>query len=332
MLKVHVEKGARPHLKELISRAPEVLTLVEDPAGADVIIFESDEPVYIRKTPEYQNYKEKCIVVSEIDLPTYFLPACYAAVNNTARLGKGRTMSIPYLLSQISVPNPFIGEISATAERKYLYSFRGGATSWVRKKMLKVLASTDDTLIQDSNFYRHWNFDTGYASEKLNHQSEYANVLASSSFVLCPRGAGVSSIRLFEVMRAGRVPVILADNWTPVPGIPWEEFALFIPENKITELDQIIRSKQGDALRMGAKAREAWQKYCSPGADGALLAKSIKELVAMTNKSREARIRAFYPAVEVWSNLTTNARATARNMILRTFSLLGVKFPYSLNR
>ena len=35
-------------------------------------------------------------------------------------------------------------------------------------------------------------------------------MLRQSKFVICPRGVGTSSIRLFECLRAGRVPIIVA--------------------------------------------------------------------------------------------------------------------------
>lgn len=332
MIRVFIEKTARQHLTVLVQRAPSEFQLVKDPAQADVIIFENDEPAFIRGTAEYKNFRDKCIVVSEIDLPSYFLPACYAATDGSSWLSKNRTVTIPYLLSQISVANPFLSDINIDADRRYLYSFRGGATSWVRKRMLKLMSSSADTLIQDTNFYRHWNFDAGYEPEKRNHQKDYADILEQSSFVLCPRGAGVSSIRLFEVMRAGRVPVILADNWVPVPYIPWNEFAIFVPEDKISELDQIIRARSEDARTMGAKAREAWEKYCSPGADAALLAACIKQLLAQLKSSSESRVRTLYPIIEVWNGAKLKGRAAARSAILKVFSILGIKFPYSLNR
>jgi hypothetical protein len=198
--------------------------------------------------------------------------------------------------------------------------------------MFKLLASTSDTLIQDTNFYRHWNFDASYASEKRNHQKDYADILSNSSFILCPRGAGVSSIRLFEVMNAGRVPVIIADNWIPVKGIPWEEFAIFIPEAKIGDIDRIVRARQSEAFDMGNRARDAWKKFCSPGADASVLADSLHLLLSMVSQQREAGIQTIYPLFETWQKTSGATRLFARSVVLKTFSILGIKFPYSLNR
>src|SRR2546423_4170060 len=38
-------------------------------------------------------------------------------------------------------------------------------------------------------------------------------ICKASKFILCSRGVGTSSVRLFDTMRMGRVPVILSDQW-----------------------------------------------------------------------------------------------------------------------
>ena len=47
--------------------------------------------------------------------------------------------------------------------------------------------------------------------EERRHR--FREVLEASKFVLCPRGQGTSSIRLYETLASGRVPVIIADDW-----------------------------------------------------------------------------------------------------------------------
>ena len=46
--------------------------------------------------------------------------------------------------------------------------------------------------------------------DRLDYYRRYAELTKASKFVLCPRGVGASTIRLFETMRMGRVPVILS--------------------------------------------------------------------------------------------------------------------------
>jgi hypothetical protein len=85
--------------------------------------------------------------------------------------------------------------------------------------------------------------------------------MKASKFVLCPRGLSVSSIRLFETMKTGRVPVILSDGWVEPPGPAWEKFAIRVREADLARLPQILEEREADAVRMGELARREWLEW-----------------------------------------------------------------------
>ena len=298
---------------------------------ADFCLFGIDEPKYVRRSEAFVKYPERCFAVLERDDPTYFLPACYPS-NYKTWLGRGRAITIPYLLSAVSDPNPFVEDFTDQKERPYLYSFRGAATSWLRKRMLKSMVSQDDVLIQDSSYYRHWDFDPNYVPSKSSHQQDYAAILAKSSFVLCPKGAGASSIRLFETMQAARVPVIIADNWVPLPGINFPEFAIVIPERDVNDLDKIIRNQADDFTRMARNARQAWEQLCMPGSDAQVLLTALVELKRRRNPKREKFIQFIFPLIELKRGSFALARKGVRSAVLGLLTAMRVKFPYSVNR
>ena len=83
----------------------------------------------------------------------------------------------------------------------------------------------------------------------------YALALENSKFILCPKGLGPSSWRIYEAMKAGRVPVIISDKWIPPVGIDWNSFSLRVPETETNNIPAILRSIEQQAPEMGSIAR-----------------------------------------------------------------------------
>ncbi len=88
--------------------------------------------------------------------------------------------------------------------------------------------------------------------------------MRNSKFVLCPRGRATVSIRLFETMELGRVPVILSDEWVPPDGPDWPGCSLRVPERRVGGLPALLRSCEPNAEEMGRQARAAWEQWFSP--------------------------------------------------------------------
>lgn len=63
--------------------------------------------------------------------------------------------------------------------------------------------------------------------------AEYIDVLARSRFALCPSGTGPNSIRLWECVHAGIIPVVLSDTYVP-PGDSnlWREAVVVCREHR----------------------------------------------------------------------------------------------------
>jgi len=57
----------------------------------------------------------------------------------------------------------------------------------------------------------------------------YADHMAWSTYVLCPRGIENYSFRLYEALRMGRVPVIIDTHMVLPEGIDWAKVALIVP-------------------------------------------------------------------------------------------------------
>ena len=92
----------------------------------------------------------------------------------------------------------------------------------------------------------------------------YAETLCRSKFVLCPRGLGTATFRLFEAMQAGRAPVIVSDGWVPPEGPRWEEFSLRVRERDVRQIPALLEARESEHARMGALARRAWEEFFAP--------------------------------------------------------------------
>ena len=241
-----------------------VHTLTDDPDEADLILFvrtltEGMVFANLLGHPLVRRYRRKCYLYDPNDRIVPLLPGIYPSVER-AWQSRGRTRSGTYLVAE---ENPFLDEDHADAERTYLYSFLGAYFSAeVRANLARLehpRGLCRDTYDESQQVWRH-----GTPQDQRNFRRRYLETTWASQFVLCPRGYGVSSIRLFETMRAGRAPVILADEWVPPDGPAWERFSLRVPERDWATLPGLLEAREHEAAAMGRLARQQWEEWFSP--------------------------------------------------------------------
>jgi hypothetical protein len=142
-------------------------------------------------------------------------------------------------------------------KRKYLYSFQGAYMSHyltpIRKQIFQLSSNNkDDVCIK---FIGEWHFDEIVYTENQNseqkmslsnkHKSNntiYNELLLDSIFTLCPSGAGPNSIRLWESLAVGSIPVLLSDTLDLPEHKLWTSSVLFVAENDIHVIDVLLRS------------------------------------------------------------------------------------------
>jgi hypothetical protein len=186
-----------------------------------------------------------------------FLPGVYTAVEKRYYLPR-RVRPGFYLSCLI---NPQI-QFEPDPERDLLYSFMGDVqTAHVRR----VLAGMEHPrgLWVDTSRESQAVMWKGSAEQREVFWKRYVEVMRRSKFVLCPRGLAPSSIRLFETMCMGRVPVVLADEWVSPAGPVWDKFIIRIPERDARSVPRILEEREGEAFEMGRVARSEWEKNFS---------------------------------------------------------------------
>ena len=98
---------------------------------------------------------------------------------------------------------------------------------------------------------------------RTDNWTDYVRTLQAGQFVVCPRGRGPATHRIFEAMRAGRTPVIISDAWTPPPGIDWRTCSLRVPESDVADLPRLLREREWESPTLGARARVEWRRNFS---------------------------------------------------------------------
>ena len=171
------------------------------------------------------------------------------------------------------------------AQRRWLYSFQGVYRPELYltpvRQWILALPPRSDALLEAR---REWHFEQAVYREQVHGQvadadrhaelsseaSSYATALQQSVFALCPSGSGPNSIRLWEALGYGAIPVILADTLA-LPGDPdlWRQAALTVPETPeaVAALPARLEALRCDTARlaaMQAAGQQLWQRYGLP--------------------------------------------------------------------
>lgn len=164
----------------------------------------------------------------------------------------------------------------ALGKKDLLFSFAGRASHRVRKKLFAMIFPPDEVIVKNTSAsYYHFN---NKAENREEACKRYWDLARRSKYALCPRGFGISSVRLFEMLEAGIAPVIIADGWLPPWGPKWEDFALFVPENEIGSVYEQVKAHETEYLERGRLARKAWEQYFSPENYWSFLLESLHQI------------------------------------------------------
>jgi hypothetical protein len=327
---VHFDASAGATLRLVLTRQPSFF-IESDASSADAIIFETDDIGYIASSKLYHAYKSKSICITESDIPTFRLPGLYAA-NETSYITKSRTKTVNYFISENDRPNLEVKKLAGHVfEKRYLYSFMGGANSWARKRLFRYVHSQSDTLVEATDSYNHWAAAADDIEARAKQTRRYAEVMAASRFTLCPRGCGLSSYRLFESMSLGVAPVIISDKWRPIEGVDWS-FAIFLRERHIPELDRIVRSHQAEWESRGSLALSAYKRYFEREVIAGTLHRQLVELLPMHDPGREAIMAILTGARAAGREAYWVAYGWLKHLVLTGFHVSGLTLPIKLHQ
>jgi glycosyltransferase involved in cell wall biosynthesis len=158
-------------------------------------------------------------------------------------------------------------DIHKNFNKSLLYSFVGSYQKSyltnIREKIFKLPKKTDTHII---NRGTEWHLTPLVYSAKQNKYGmmnitpnhmkktfEYNELLLKSKFTLAPSGSGPNSIRFWEALAVGSIPVLLADTLELPENKLWDETIIIIKESNIENLDNILRKIPEDEIKERSK-------------------------------------------------------------------------------
>ena len=151
------------------------------------------------------------------------------------------------------------------SEAKWDISFQGSLkTNPVRKCIRQCLdqcrVNGFDCYFKDTGDH----FDLLDSRKQKHLKQSYIESIEDSKFVLCPRGPATNSVRFYEVLSRGRIPVLIADTDLPLENqIDYSKFCVMVPEEKRFRMCQYITefSKKRDLHEASVIARNVHETY-----------------------------------------------------------------------
>jgi hypothetical protein len=138
-------------------------------------------------------------------------------------------------------------------QRDILFSFRGAYGSNyitdIRKQIFNLPKNENSVIINTKG----WHFQNIVYSQRQNYlkkfnkvikedneMNKYNDLLINSKFTLCPSGAGPNSIRFWEALGCGSIPVLLADTLDLPEHELWDKSILRVKECDIFKINSIL--------------------------------------------------------------------------------------------
>jgi hypothetical protein len=141
-----------------------------------------------------------------------------------------------------------------------------------------ALDRLDDSPAVETNFVRRDRFlggalrGTALDLDLLaSSRREYVENMVESDYVLCVRGAGNFSYRLYETLSCGRIPVFV-DTDCVLPfdfAVDWADHCVWVDESEIESIAEIVtvfheRQREAEFAELQRRCREFWEEYLSP--------------------------------------------------------------------
>jgi len=320
-MKIHIHTGDwNEFFQNLCKRRrseldPDGSRTVDHPEDADLILdLSSNQSLKygyvfgVDPTSPYHRWPDRTLAWDASDDPTGRLPGFFCSLE--------RSSFDPRCHETICYPLVYNREVRFRAhdEATCLFGFSGSPSSGLRARIFEHFGEDgDDARVRQSRSLWDTMFADGHNSEK----TLYADELARCRFILCPRGNGVASIRIYEALQTGRVPVILSDRFVPPSFVNWERCAVFIRERDVARVRDVLRERDADWPALARSAHEQYEACLSDASQLRTMAAAAPRLLENSRRTRRSRHVAYtINILPTWA--AARARRTAREILRRS--------------
>lgn len=158
-------------------------------------------------------------------------------------------------------------------QRQYLTSFIGqyNQKCYLTDIRLKIFDFFNNLINCYIKRRDEWHYQGIVYRNDLNinndNEIEYIDILSQSKFSLCPSGSGPNSIRIWESMSYGSIPVILADTLIlpEIKNIDWKNFVIVWKEKDLNKLyNYLLKIKPKHLELLSANCIKLYNNFFSP--------------------------------------------------------------------
>ena len=150
---------------------------------------------------------------------------------------------------------------------------------FIRSKAIKILQKSkkiqNNFILRDKIWggFGHYRLPNGTFNYELTKETyvQHAYNILESDYVLCCRGNGNNSIRMYETLCCGRIPVFInTDCVLPYKNeIDWKRYCIWVEQNELAFIEEMILDfheniSESDFVDLQKECREVYLKYISP--------------------------------------------------------------------
>lgn len=199
--------------------------------------------------------RSKISEIAKPELPTV------SFVGNTTYRGKISALAglpMPHRVKSWLASSRFVNQNISLGGRR-------GIGRIVRSKVIQVAKSAPN--LHTEIIARTTDFFLMNAEEQKKARTEYVQNIQDNAYNLCMRGDNNDNYRMYEVMSAGRIPILIDTNFQlPIlKNSRWEDFCVIVPFQEIDRLGEIVEEfhrklSPEDFLAVCQKSRSAFEE------------------------------------------------------------------------